>query len=131
MTFSQEDPRPRTTVRLPKDLKSRLEDASDRTDESQNAIIRDALRYYLDDDDPTATEPPEEDDLAEAWHLLRKMSSDGGWVPAHAAKAELKKMMSLPEPAVNRYILGRLRERGYVREQGEYASGYTAYRVIQ
>lgn len=127
----EKDTRPSLNLRMSPELKARLERASEDRDTPQVQIAREALKKHLRETPGSSVEPPVEDDLAQAWKILRSMSSDEGWIASHVALAELKVHLSMPEAAVRRHIIGKLEKRGYISERGEFESDYTAFKVIQ
>jgi len=86
--------------------------------ESRANALRAAMRRMLGSGDEHAAPlaPPTDDELREAYLVLVGLSNYAGVVPHDIATSELSTRLAKSQEVVERRVLGKLRNRGYLQQ---------------
>jgi Arc/MetJ-type ribon-helix-helix transcriptional regulator len=123
----------RASVRIDEALLDDFDDAVDGSTrwESRSDAIRDFIETVVDNPDVEESDgrvPPADDDLADAYEMLRSVSVDGRWIPEERALALLAQHQSTSKDMARQTLIVPLVELGYLGRSSD-MRGYTAIKV--
>jgi Arc/MetJ-type ribon-helix-helix transcriptional regulator len=122
----------RVTVRVGDDLLDEFDAEIEESERwgSRSEAMRELMRSVVDGDVQTdgGREPPAEDDLADAYRVVRDLSRGRGWVPEPVVLSELAQQQGIDKSSARRRLVQPLVDRGYAARQTD-VSGYTAVRA--
>jgi Arc/MetJ-type ribon-helix-helix transcriptional regulator len=123
----------RASVRVDEDLLDDFDDAVDESTlwESRSEAIRDLIKTVVDNPDVEESDgrvPPADDDLADAYEMLRSVSVDDRWIPEERALGLLAQHQSTSKDMARQTIIVPLVDLGYLARSND-MRGYTAIKV--
>ena len=125
----ESDRRKQVKFRAPRSLVEQFDEWVEQHDEHDNRTdaLKSAMRRMIDQEDTQAPrQPPADEELRTAYLSLVSLCNHDGTIPHEIAVNELATKLSKPQKVVERRVLQKLRQRGYLRHlttvQGTYRS---------
>lgn len=132
VTFEREDSRPRLVARCDPELVDRLDHYVTEHDTTKSAVIRSAVREYVEP--PTTSEeiipPTDSNELRRAYLALREGANPDGWIRQERAITMIAQETQQPKPVARNTIIRQLSSRGYVRRSSDQYGDHVAYEVL-